>query len=414
VGYPGSDILITAGLGTYSMNTPAIPTGRINATTNEQVLAYLEKVKQLEQATPNGLWRKHIVHISGGKSAPEASGLREALSGIGTIYTNGLLGGQISSFSKSTLDEVEPINITPLVNDGVSLITFFGHAGPAVTDMNFGFASPPENGYRNQNYPLMIFNGCGVGEIFSSFKTLSTDWLLAPQKGAGIVLAHTYWSFQQPTTRYLTKLYNDLYTDASTLNMPFGKVQQRLNMALEKEGVDPYDVSVMLQMLLQGDPAVSLYPLPNPDFTVEPKGVYIQSKVIGSSLKNSDSLRVVIPLANIGKYVAGQAISLTVKKTINSVATTSTLRFNAFRYRDTLTYTLAKDERLQKIEVSIDPDNQVAELSKINNTATLDIDWTQAQSGTSYPINSLADRVSPEINVFVDGKIRENQAVVGL
>ncbi|GAB3780506.1 hypothetical protein GCM10028818_32840 [Spirosoma horti] len=414
VGYPGSDILITSGLGNYPINTPSIPTGRINATTNEQVLAYLEKVKQLEQATPNGLWRKHIVHISGGKSAPEAAGLREALKGIGTIYSNGLLGGQISSFSKSTLDEVEPINITPLVNDGVSLITFFGHAGPAVTDMNFGFASPPENGFRNQNYPLMIFNGCGVGEIFSSFKTLSTDWLLAPQKGAGIVLAHTYWSFQQPTTRYLTKLYSSLYTDASTLNVPFGKVQQQLNMALEKEGVDPYDVSVMLQMLLQGDPAISLYPLPNPDFTIEPKGIYIQAKVVGSSLKNSDSLRVVIPLANLGKYVAGQAISLRVKKTINSVATTSTIRFNAFRYRDTLTYTLAKDERLQKIEVSIDPDNQVVELSKTNNSATLDIDWTQAQSSTSYPINSLPDRISPEINVFVDGKMRENQAVVGL
>lgn len=414
VGYPGSDILITSGLGAYSINTPAIPTGRINATTNEQVLAYLEKVKQLEQATSNGLWRKHIIHISGGKSAPEAAGLRDALSSIGTIYANGQLGGPISSFSKNKLDEVEQIDITPLVNDGVSLITFFGHAGPSVTDMNFGYASPPENGFRNQHYPLMIFNGCGVGEIFSSFKTLSTDWLLAPQKGAGIVLAHTYWSFQQPTTRYLTKLYNSLYADASTLNMPFGKVQQQLNQSLEKEGVDPYDVSVMLQMLLQGDPAVSLYPLPNPDFAVEPKGVYLQSNVVGSSLKNSDSLRVVIPLANLGKYVAGQSVSLTVKKTINAVVTTNTLRFNAFRYRDTLTYTLAKDERLQKIEVTIDPDNQLVELSKTNNMASLPIDWAQAQSGTSYPINSLLDRVSPEINVFVDGKMRENQAVVGL
>ncbi|MFD2933127.1 putative type IX secretion system sortase PorU2 [Spirosoma flavum] len=414
VGYPGSDILLTAGLGSYPINTPAIPTGRINTETNEQVLTYLEKVKQLEGATPNGLWRKHIVHISGGKTGPEASGLREALSGIGAIYTNGLLGGQISSFSKSTTDEVEQINISPLVNDGVSLITFFGHAGPSVTDMNFGFASPPENGFRNQYYPLMIFNGCGVGEIFSNFKTLSTDWLLAPQKGAALVLAHTYWSFQQPTTRYLTKLYTDLYADATTLGQPFGKVQQQLNMALEGEGVNPYDVSVMLQMLLQGDPAVSFYPLPNPDFSVEQKGLYIQSKVIGSSLKNSDSLRVIIPLANLGKFVAGQLVVLSLKKTINGVITSSTFPFAAFRYRDTLAYTMAKDERLQRIEVIIDPDNQVIELSKANNKATLDIDWTQAQSSSSYPANVLPDRVSPEINVFIDGKIRENQAVVGL
>jgi hypothetical protein len=411
VGYPGSDILLTSGLGSFPVNTPAIPIGRLNVTTNEQVLTYLDKVKQMEGAIPNGLWRKHIVHISGGKSVPEAQGLREALTGVGKIYSDGILGGQISAFSKSTTDEVEKINIAPLVNDGVSLITFFGHAGPSVTDMNFGFASPPENGFRNQNYPLMVFNGCGVGEIFSSFKTMSTDWLLAPQKGAGVVLAHTYWSFQQPTTRYLTQLYTHLFNDASSLGMPFGKVQQKLNMALEKEGVNDYDVSVLLQMLLQGDPAVSLYPLPNPDFSVEPKGLYLQSTVVGSPLKNADSVRVVIPLANLGKFVAGQPVSLLFRKTINGVVTNSTLRLNAFRYRDTLNYTMPKDERLQKIEVTIDPDNQLVELSKANNKATLDIDWTQAQ-GSSYPINALPDRVSPAINVFIDGKIRENQAVV--
>jgi hypothetical protein len=413
VGYPGSDILLTSGLGSFPINTPAIPTGRINATTNEQVLDYLEKVKQLDAPAANGLWRKHIVHISGGKTAPEAAGLRGALTDIGTIYTDGLLGGQVSSFSKSTLNEVEPINISPLVNDGVSLITFFGHAGPSVTDMNFGFASPPENGFRNQQYPLMIFNGCGVGEIFSSFKTLATDWLLAPRKGAGLVLAHTYWSFQQPTTRYLTKLYASLFADASTLGMPFGAVQQQLNSTLEKEGVDPYDVSVMLQMLLQGDPAVRLYPLPNPDFMVEPKGVFIQANVGGATLKNTDSLKVVVPLANLGRYVAGQTVSLSLTKTINGVSSVSTGKFTGFRYRDTLVYTLPKDERLQKIVVTIDPNNQVVELSKTNNTATIDIDWSQAQNSTSYPLNALPDRISPGISVLIDGKRRENQAVVG-
>ncbi|GAB2560409.1 putative type IX secretion system sortase PorU2 [Spirosoma areae] len=415
IGYPGSDILLTAGLGSYSPNTPAIPTGRLNVTTNAQVLTYLDKVKQLEDGANNGLWRKRIIHISGGKSVGEAQSLRQALSTIGETYQNGLLGGQISAFSKTTTNEVEPINIAPLVNDGVSLITFFGHAGPTVTDLNFGFASPLENGFRNQNYPLMIFNGCGAGEIYSRFNTLSTDWLLAPQKGAGVVLAHSYWSFEQPTTRYLTKLYNSLFADATTLGMPFGKVQQRLNQDLEKEGVGPYDESVLLEMILQGDPAVSIYPLPNPDFSVEPKGLYIQSSVVGSSLKNSDSLRVVVPLANLGKYVAGQVVPVAIRKTMSAgTIVTSLVRFNAFRYRDTLVYTIAKDEKLQKIEVSIDPDNQLTELSKTNNTAALTIDWAQAQSSTSYPLNALPDRISPEINVFVDGKIRENQAVVGV
>ena len=412
IGYPGSDLLLTAGLGNFSINTPAIPTGRLNVISNDQVLAYLEKVKQIESSTANGLWRKQIIHISGGKSQPEAQSLRAAVDSFGAIFTNGQLGGQVNTFSKSQfVQEVEKINIAPLVNDGVSLITFFGHAGPSVTDMNFGFASPVENGFRNTHYPLMVFNGCGVGEIFSKYNTLSTDWLLAPQKGAGIVLAHSYYSYEQSTTWYMSRLYTQLFTNATTLNMPFGQVQQQLNQALEKENIGPYETSVMLEMVLQGDPAVSLYPLPNPDFTVDQKGMYIQSTVAGNSLKNSDSLRIVVPLVNLGKYVSGQAVSTTLTRTTSAGATPVTLPFRSFRYRDTLVYTIPKDASLQKLELVIDPAKQITELDKTNNTAVLTIDWTQVQ-GSSYPINALPDVVAPAMNVFVNGAIRENKAIV--
>lgn len=412
VGYPGSDILLTAGLGTFPANTPAIPTGRLNVIANEQVLTYLEKVKQLEASDANGIWRKRIIHISGGKTQPEAQSLRSAMDSFGAIFTNGLLGGQVSSFSKSQfVQEIEKINIAPLVNDGVSLITFFGHAGPSITDMNFGYATPVENGFRNTHYPLMVFNGCGVGEIFSKYNTLSTDWLLAPQKGAAVVLAHSYYSYEQSTSWYLSRLYTNLFNSATTLGMPFGQVQQQLNQALEKETIGPYEASVVLEMVLQGDPAVSVYPLPNPDFSFDQKGIYIQSSVAGNSIKNSDSLRVVIPLVNLGKYVLGQSVSVALKKTTSAGPASNALRFTSFRYRDTLVYTIRKDANLQKIEVIIDPDKQIVELDKTNNTASLTIDWSQAQ-GSSYPLNALPDVVAPAINVFVNGVIRENKAVV--
>ncbi len=414
IGYPGSDILLTAGLLNFPANTPAIPTGRLNATTNDQVMGYLAKVKQLELTTPNGLWRKNIIHISGGKSEGEAGSLRTTLGTLGALHTNGQLGGVVTSLSKTNpYGQIESINIAPQVNKGVGLITFFGHAGPAITDMNFGFASLPQNGFRNAFYPFMIFNGCGVGEIFSRFNTLSSDWVLAPEKGAAVVLAHSYFSYEQPTTRYMTKLYSDLFTNPATLGMAFGKVQQQLNGALEKEGSSPYDVSVLLQMILQGDPVISLYPLSNPDFSVEPNGIYLQSTVAGSSLKNTDSVRVVVPLANLGKFVAGQSVSVSLTKTTGTGVTRLLARVNAFRYRDTLTYTLPKDERLQRIDVTIDPDQQLTELSRANNTATLLIDWTQANTGSSYPINARPDGVAPALSVLINGIVQENQAVVG-
>lgn len=414
IGYPGSDILLSAGLNGYSVNTPALPTGRLNVTTNDQVLAYLAKVKQFETATPNGLWRKQLVHISGGKTVDEALSLRNDLSTIATTFTNGQLGGQVNVFSKSTTDEVQNINITPLVNNGVSMITFFGHAGPAVTDMNFGFASPPENGFNNSLYPFMFFNGCGVGEIFSNFNTLSTDWLLAPNKGAAVVMAHSYWSFEAPTVKYLTKLYSILFNDPASLGMPYGKVQQNLNAALEQGSFDSYDVSVLLETILQGDPAISLYPLPNPDYAIDTKGLYIQSSVPGASLGSSDSIQVVIPLANWGKFTSGQVVSVALKKTSSTGAATIPLQIGAFRYQDTLRYRLPKDPNLQRLDVVIDPANQLTELSKSNNTGSLSIDWTQANSSSSYPAALLPDRIPPQLTIFIDGTIPENPAVVGI
>jgi len=413
IGYPGSDILITAGLKTYSANTPAIPTGRLNVTSNEQVLAYLTKVKQFESSTPDNLWRKHIVHISGGKSREEAESLRTAMTTLGDIYNKGLLGGQVSSFSKTApYDKVESINLAPIVNDGVSLITFFGHAGPSVTDVNFGFASLPENGYRNQRYPLMIFNGCGVGEIFSRFNTLSTDWLLAPEKGSVAVLAHSYYSYEESTTRYLTKLYGELFNNSMTLDMPFGQVQQQLNSSLEREGINDHEVAVLLQMVLQGDPAIVLYPLPKPDYSLVAKSLYIQSSVSGSSLKSADSLRIVVPIANLGKFVADQFVELTIRQTKPTASISNTIRFSSFQYRDTLFYTVPKDETVQSIDVTIDAGNQIAELSKTNNTATFTIDWKEANTSSSYPTNLLPDVVSPTLNVFINGVVKSNGSII--
>lgn len=414
VGYPGSDLLLTAGLRGLPPNTPALPTGRIPAATNQQVLGYLAKVKQFEGAMPNGLWRKHLVHISGGKSPEEARGLRRVMERLGDSFAGGTLGGRVSAFGKTTTAEVETINLAPLVNEGVSLITFFGHAGPEVTDVNFGFASPPQNGYRNQFLPLMVFNGCGVGEIFSKFNTLSTDWLLAPQRGAVAVMAHSYWSFEESTTRYLTRLYGSLFTDPATLGQSIGAVQQGLNRVADAANPTPHDVSVLLQMVLQGDPALSLYPLPEPDFAVESNRLFLRSNAAGKALKNGDSLRVVVPLANLGRFVPGQVVSGTLKKTTAVGSVVQPFRFDAFRFRDTLVLSLAKDPALWEIVVTLDPDNRVAELTKTNNVATLAVDWAAAQDLGVYPASALPDRVPPTLGVWLDGAVPENGTTTGL
>jgi hypothetical protein len=77
-GYPASDNLITSRL-EGNLWSPLIPTGRLAAKDNNEVIIYLNKVKEYELAqNPNAvysvdekLWQKEILHFGGGQNASE-------------------------------------------------------------------------------------------------------------------------------------------------------------------------------------------------------------------------------------------------------------------------------------------------------------------------------------------------------
>ena len=71
-GFPSSDGTFTAGLTASEPDIPALPTGRINAGTPQEVFDYLNKVKQYESPSDDALWRKTILHLTGGQSAGRA------------------------------------------------------------------------------------------------------------------------------------------------------------------------------------------------------------------------------------------------------------------------------------------------------------------------------------------------------
>ena len=65
-GYPASDMAYSAGL-SGTQYEPAIPTGRIPAMKAEEVAAYLDKVKEADALPFDDLWRKNVLHLSGGR-----------------------------------------------------------------------------------------------------------------------------------------------------------------------------------------------------------------------------------------------------------------------------------------------------------------------------------------------------------
>ncbi|MCE7067277.1 C25 family cysteine peptidase [Dyadobacter sp. CY326] len=283
IGYPASDALLVEGLAGAPLNMPAIPVGRLAALTNQNVLDYLQKVKDYEgnRAGQTG-WAKNVLHLNGGKTASEITQLRENLEALEPMVSKGLVEGKVKQYVKQkAMAETEPVNITADINEGVGLLTYFGHGSAVVTDLDFGYATDAPRAYNNlHKYPVMYFNGCGVGNVFAArFNPkpknpkgndripLSLDWLLAPNMGAVAIIANSLESIVTPAAKYLERFYYYTFKDPKTVSLSIGKIQLAVANDIITNHNDPYAIGNVRQSVLQGDPALRLAFVDKPEST---------------------------------------------------------------------------------------------------------------------------------------------------
>jgi hypothetical protein len=429
IGHPGSDLMLVEGIAGLPRDLPAVPIGRLSAITNQNVLDYLQKVKDYEDNSAGDLaWRKKVLHLSGGKNTSEITQLKQVLSEMEPNITQGLVGGNVKQYVKQqAMAETEFVNITPAVNEGAGLITFLGHGSPIITDPDLGFASDAARGYNNlHKYPLMYFNGCGVGNIFSArfnFKpknpqandrlTLSLDWLLTPDRGAVAIIANTFESFVGTASEYLETLYTHMFTDPSTAGLPIGKIQQTAAKSILTKKNDKYSIANVHQSLLQGDPVLRLIVVDKPDYAIDPdKGITLHAQSPDQSIGASDSVKVQIDIANNGRFVKEQLIPLTVTYLGKSGHVIKTQDVKAFPYQKTLFVSFLNSKDIRSVKVELDPKFLVSELSENNNVAELTLDWEVVKSKSSFSYSNMKDNVAPLLEVKFDDKLLKQDGKV--
>jgi hypothetical protein len=423
VGYPGSDILLVEGLAGAPKDVPSIPIGRLGAFTNEQVNAYLEKVKEYEQnKTTNLGWRKNVLHLNGGKTVSEINSFKSELQSLSKLVKNGPVGGDVKAFVKQGLGEVEEVNITPEVNNGVGLITYVGHGATTVTDLDFGYVSAANKGYDNKGkYPLLYYNGCGVGNIFTGrYGTnlssadkmpISLDWVLAKQRGAIAVIANSFESYAGPSIGYLEKLYETVFWDSDGESLSIGEMQQRSISKVLGGGASSFDISNIHQSLLQGDPTLRLIRAGLPDYFASSEGISIFSKNPISTLASADSLRVQVIVSNLGKFVSQQAVKARLQVSLKGGAVRIfPLQLKPISYKDTIFLNIFNyGTDIERFELRVDPENLTQEISKENNVARLEVDWSIAGPANSYSAANFKDIVPPQIKVTFNGAMVKNE-----
>lgn len=374
-GDPGSDILYTAGLN-GAVHEAAVPTGRLGASSPEEVINYLGKVIEKESTPFTQLWRKNLLHLSGGNNEAELAEFKGYVDSYKSIASGNYLGGETTTVSKTTSTTVEFINVSEEVNAGLNQITFFGHSAPNITDIDIGFVSDPVNGYNNKGkYPIIVMNGCNAGNIYNDSYIFGEDWVLTPDKGATDVIAHSSYGFSNILNVWTSLFYSVGYGDINYMDQSIGNIMQEVGkqMSAQLGGVvNYYYIAQIQQMGLQGDPAIKLFGTQLPDYEISSNNIEEVGLTSLGITAEADSFALNLAVRNFSAYL-NDSLEVVVRRTLpdQTLITYDTVKYAPVRYMDTLQYVInnnyANNYGINSFEVILDPTNKLNELDKQNN-----------------------------------------------
>lgn len=382
-GFPGSDNLLTAH---GNSPVPRIPIGRLACLTPEEVGIYLAKAQLFESAQKNPVqtvsnkgWMKNVMHLAGGANALDQVVFQGYLNKYKSILSDTLFGANVYSFFKTSTDPIEYIVSTYLdsiISNGVSLITFYGHS--SYNSFDFNLDRPEE--YNNYGkYPVILTNGCLIGNLFTTTHGISDDFIFAEDRGAIAFLAPSQFSVSTSLDLYSTGFYKNLST--SSYNKSLGTlIAETMADVVAQSGAD-IDRAVAEQMLLNGDPSIKINAHTEPDYVLEAPFISFDPPGVTAGL---DSFFLQIVLYNIGMAVS-DSIYLDVKRTLPN-GTEEFLyhkRIKAPYFKDTIRLAVQTESNLAfglnefyiKADAgdSISFNGEIEELSELNNEITTNL-----------------------------------------
>lgn len=391
-GTPTSDQVYVMGIGGKPEYVPAFNIGRINVKYPQEVYNYLEKVKQHESLPKDALWRKNVLHLSGGNTEQQIVELKALVKMLEPIVEDTVFGGKVVKHIVKTLgsyvDDKLIETVAAEVNKGVSYITFLGHASPSVPDIDIGFVTNSIYGYNNSGkYPMLILNGCNTLTGLVPY-SLAEDWINTADKGAILTMGHTHAGFAHLLQYYSEVFYEHSFRKRSTFaqQLSVGDVQK--NTITELASSESYFIRSMLQqMVLQGDPAIRIYTPEGSDFSTE--NVFVSSFDNLPVTAASDSFRIAVVVNNYG-ISSSDSLLISVTRTAgNKVNTHQEYFYPAPNYRDTLYLTINQEDTevygLNSFVVTLDPFSTIHDINRSNNTFSFQHFFSQSAVLPLFP-----------------------------
>ena len=400
-GSPASDVVLAA---PYGSAVPSIPVGRLSVVNGDEIGNYLEKMKEYEAAQKSSvqtldskLWMKNIAQIVGGSDVYENDEFTSYMNEYAKTFKDTSYGAHVELFSKTSSAAVQLISsqrIEQLFKEGISILTYFGHSSSNTLEFNL---SDPYSYDNPQKYPIFLVSGCTAGNNFSfdtlritqNNFTISENFVVAKQRGTIGFVASTHFGIPN----YLDDYNKIFYKEIADKNYQ-GSVGESMRRTIEQLGGNNEATSFFTRIDYEennfnGDPAVRLNPHPKPDYVVEDQLVKLNPSFISIA---EEKFVITAQTYNIGKAV-NDSINFEIKRTYPDGKTDVLLkkRIKAPNYSDSLQITVpiipTRDKGLNKITVTIDPENEVAEMSESNNSITKEFYIYEDEARPAFPTN---------------------------
>ncbi len=297
-GKPGSDNLL------FSVDTipyPFVSIGRVAVNNPTQIKDYLDKVKVHSRLSDvenlsieDRLWLKNTIHLSGGGGIAEQQELYEYLSGMKDKIESNSYGASVNTYRKTSSDPVQTSLSQQILQDidaGVSMLTFFGHSSQGTFDFSIEDADKYSNYGR---WPVMLAMGCKAGDVNANLISLSEQMVLTKDVGAIAFFASSGNAYPKMLSdlgrEYYTLLGGDLY------GKPIGEIMRQvlINQYIPS---DRNYITLHEQKILHGDPALSFFSAPAPDYVVDFSTV-LTTDDIGTQ---DEKIDISFDIVNLGK-----------------------------------------------------------------------------------------------------------------
>ncbi len=399
-GWPASDVLLSC---EQDKNVPLIPIGRISVVSGTEIKNYLDKIVKYEQVQANTNqtieekeWMKRAIHVIGGASSSENDQFRGYMDGYKNIIQDSSMGANVFSFEKVSSSAVEQANgerIQQLINEGVSLIGYFGHS--SANTLAFNLTSPEL--FSNQGkYPFFNISGCSAGNFFtfdalrmSGSLSISEKYVLAEKRGSIGFLASTHLGIPPFLNFYNTQLFNAVSKDmyGSSIGLQIQRVLQ--NLGSNPASLDYYTRIHLEELNLHGDPAVHINYFKLPDFAIEAPQVKISPTILTVADQN---FSLFVKMFNLGKVVKDSIlVTITRKLPNDSVQVVYKQLVPGIKNADSLQLTVPinplTDKGLNVLTVTLDDGNKIAESSETNNIITREFYVFEDEIRPAYPYN---------------------------